>query len=183
MKLLDIIRSSGQGAIVANLAAIAGLDQGEAEEALAALLPELGHAIRRAGGSRSGAAAVHAAMRDERYRRYLEQPATLQEPQAVEDGERVLDEVLDDDDRGELVRRVAAAIGPDEGEVRKLLPQVAALAMAALGERLRDPATPAEIHWFGSDQQDHFAAPLLNALASLFGHEDEQPPKAPPNER
>jgi hypothetical protein len=116
-------------------------------------------------------------MRDERYRRYLEQPATLTEPGAAEEGERVLHEVFDDDDRGELVRRVAAAIGPDEGDVRKLLPQVAALAMAALGERLRDPATPAEIHWFGSDQQDHFAAPLLNALSALFGHDEDKPPK------
>jgi hypothetical protein len=177
VKLLDIIRSSGQGAIVANLAAIAGLDRREAEEALAALLPELGHAISRAGGSRSGAAAVHAAMRDERSRRYLEQPAALKEPLAVEDGNRVLDEVLDQDGQSELVRRVAAAIGPDEGEVRKLLPQVAALAMAALGERLRDPATPAEIHWFGSDQQDQFAAPLLNALSALFGHDEDKPPK------
>ena len=81
-------------------------------------------------------------MRDERYARYLEQPATLAEPAAAEDGERVLDEVLDEDDRRRLVRRVAAAIGPDEGEVRELLPPVAALAMAALGERLRDPPRP-----------------------------------------
>jgi hypothetical protein len=144
VELLAIIRSAGDGAIVANLAATAGLDQSQTEEALAALLPELGRAIQRAGQSRSGAAAVHAAMRDERYRRYLEQPATLALPQAIEDGERVLDEVLDDDERGDLVRRVAAAIEPDEGEVRRLLPQVAALAMAALGQRLRDPAPAPE---------------------------------------
>ena len=176
MKLLDIIHSAGEGAIVARLAATAGLDRRQAEEALRALVPELGRAIQRAGQSRSGAAAVHAAMRDERYRRYLEQPATLAEPAAVEDGERVLDEVLDDDDRGELVRRVAADIGPDEGEVRKLLPQVAALAMAALGQRLREPAPSPGIPWFGTGPQDRFEAPLLKALAALFGH-DEDPPQ------
>jgi hypothetical protein len=173
VKLFDIIRSAGGGAIVANLATTAGLNQSEAEQALRALLPELGRAIQRAGRSRSGAAAVHAAMRDERYRRYLEQPATLTEPRAAEDGERVLHEVFDDDDRGELVRRVAAAIGPDEGEVRKLLPQVAALAMAALGERLRDPAPSSEIPWFGTGPQDQFDAPLLKALSAMFGHDAE----------
>lgn len=177
MKLFDIIRSAGEGAIVANLAATAGLDQRQAEEALRALLPELGRAIERAGGSRTGAAAVRAAMRDERYRRYLEQPAALAEPAAVEDGERVLGEVLDQGDRDELVRRVAATIGPDEGEVRKLLPQVAALAMAALGERLRDPAPSPEIPWFGTGPQDRFEAPLLKALSAMFGYEEEDPPQ------
>lgn len=177
MKLFDIIRSAGEGAIVARLAATAGLDQRQAEEALGALLPELGRAIERAGSSRSGAAAVHGAMRDERYRRYLEQPATLSEPAAVEDGERVLNEVLDEGERSALVRRVAARIGPDEGEVRLLLPQVAALAMAALGERLRDPEPSPEIPWFGTGPQDRFEAPLLKALSAMFGHDEEPPPR------
>jgi hypothetical protein len=171
VELLEMMRDSGGGEIVRTLASRAGLDQSETEEALRALLPELGRAIERAGRSRSGAAAVHAAMRDERYWRYLEQPATLAEPAADEDGERVLNEVLDEDDRGALVRRIGAAIGPDEGEVRKLLPPVAALAMAALGQRLRDPSP--EIPWFGTRPDDQFDAPLLNALAGLFGHGDE----------
>jgi hypothetical protein len=181
VQLFDIIRSAGGGEISRTLAAEGGLEPQEAEQALRALLPELGRAIRRAGESRSGAAAVHAAMHDERYARYLEDPAALREAAAVADGERVLLEVLDDDERGELVRRVAAAIGPDEGEVRKLLPLVAALAMAALGQRLREPspeATPSpEIPWFGTHPEDRFAAPLLNALAHLFGSDEDQPPK------
>jgi hypothetical protein len=181
VELLNIIRAAGGGAIAGALAAEAGLEPMEAEQALRALLPELGHAIRRAGESRSGAAAVHAAMHDERYAHYLDDPAALRGPAAVADGERVLGEVLDDDERGELVRRIAAAIGPDEGEVRKLLPLVAALAMAALGRRLREPApeaTPSpEIRWFGTHPGDRFEAPLLNALARLFGADQDQPPK------
>ena len=180
MELFDIIRSAGGGETIGALAAEAGLAPEEAEQALRALLPELGGAIRRAGESRSGAAAVHAAMHDERYARYLDDPAALRGPAAVADGERVLREVLDDDERGELVRRVAAAIGPDEGEVRKLLPPVAALAMAALGRRLREPpeATPSpEIPWFGTHPGDRFEAPLLNALARLFGTDEDRPPK------
>jgi hypothetical protein len=177
VQLLEIIRAEGDGAILRQLALTTGVDQSATEQALAALLPELGQAIQRAGHSRSGAAAVHAAMHDERYRRYLEQPATLGEPQAILDGERVLDEVLDDDERGDLIRRVAAETLPDEGEVRKLLPQVAALAMAALGQRLRDPARWPEIPWFGTRPQDHLDAPLLKALAVLFGHDEEPPTK------
>ena len=181
MKLFEVIRSAGEGAIVANLAAEAGVDRTTAEDGLRALLPELGRAIRRTGegsahaGARGGAArrALEAALRDERYARYLDDRAALSEPAAAADGERVLAEVLDAGERGELVRRAAAAGGPGEAELRKLLPLVATLAMAALGRQLREP-TP-EIPWFGTRPDDQFGAPLLNALAAMFEREDEKP--------
>jgi hypothetical protein len=173
VKLLDTIRSAGGGEIVAALAAKARIGPDEAEEALRALLPEIGRAIRRTEESGSGAAVVSAAMHDERYARYLEQPDALGEPAAVADGEQVLEDVLDDDERGDLIRRVAAEIGPDEAEVRAMLPLVATLAIAALGEKLRDrsPGLP----WFGTRPGNRFDAPLLNALTALFERDDDQP--------
>ncbi len=173
MKLYDVIRSAANGAIVKALATQVGLEAREAEQALRALLPELGRAIRRAREQRASVPAVGAALWDERYALYLEDPAELSEPAAVADGERVLAEVLDDDQRRRLVDRVAAAIGPDEGKVAKLMPLVATLAMAALGQQLREPSPG--IPWFGTRPGDHFDAPLLNALAALFEHEDEPP--------
>jgi hypothetical protein len=173
VKLLDTIRSAGGGEIVAALAAKARIGPDEAEDALRALLPEIGRAIRRTEESGSGAAVVSAAMHDERYARYLEQPNALGEAAAVADGERVLEDVLDDDERGDLIRRVAAEIGPDEAEVRAMLPLVATLAVAALGEKLRDrsPGLP----WFGTRPGDRFDAPLLNALTALFERNDDEP--------
>lgn len=173
MKLFDAIRAAGGGKFVAALASKAGITPDEAEEAMRALLPEIGHAIRQTEESGSGAAVVSAAMHDERYARYLEQPDALSEPAAVTDGERVLEDVLDDDERGQLIRRVAAAIGPNEEEVRDMLPLVATLAMAALGEKLRDPSP--EVPWFGTRPGDRFEAPLLNALTALFEQDEDQP--------
>jgi hypothetical protein len=175
VKLYDIIRSAGGGDIVEALAQHADISRDQAEQALRILLPDLGRAIRRTAESRTGAPAVHAAMRDEHYARYLEHPAALREPAAAADGERVLMEVLDDAQREEIVRGTAATLDADEERVRKLLPLVATLAMAALGQRLREPAP--EIPWFGTDQGDHFDAPLLNALAALFEHDDERSDK------
>lgn len=173
MKLFEVIRSAGKGEIVANLAAETGVDRSAAEEGLRALLPELGRAIRRAGEGGARTPALEAALRDERYGRYLDDPAALSEPAAAADGERVLAEVLDSKQRDDLVRSVAGRIGPGEAEVRKLLPLVATLAMAALGHQLREP-TP-EIPWFGTRPDDQFGAPLLNALAAAFEQEDEKP--------
>ena len=175
MKLYDVIRAAGGGEIVGMLAKQADLSRDQADRALRMLLPDLGRAIRRTAESRTGAPAVHAAMRDERYGRYLDDPEALHEPAAIEDGERVLIEVLDDGQRAEMVRGAAAAIDADEDRVRRLLPLVATLAMAALGQRLREPSP--EIPWFGTHPGDRFDAPLLNALAALFEHDEERSDK------
>ena len=171
MKLYDVIRSAGGGEIVDSLAREAELSRDQAERALRLLLPDIGRAIRRTAESRTGAPVVHAAMQDERYARYLEDPEALLEPAAAEDGERVLIEVLDDEQREEIVRGTAAAINADEHRVRKLLPLAATLAMAALGQQLREPSP--RIPWFGTRPGDRFDAPLLDALAALFGHDDK----------
>ena len=175
MKLYDVIRSAGGGEIVEALAREAEISGDQAERALRLLLPELGRAIRRTAESRTGAPAVHAAMRDERYARYLEEPAALHEPGAAEDGERVLMEVLDDEQRAEMVRGAAAAIDADEDRVRRLLPLVATLAMAALGQQLREPSP--RIPWFGTHPGDRLDEPLLNALTAMFEHDDERSDK------
>jgi len=171
MTLFDMIRSAGGGQFVKALARQAGIQPGEAKEAMRLLLPEIGQAIRRTEESGSGASVVSAAMHDERYARYLEQPEALGEPAAVADGERVLGDVLDDDQRGALIRRVAATVGAKEGELRKLLPLVATLAMAALGQQVREPSPG--VPWFGSRPGDRFDAPLLNALSALFGQAED----------
>ena len=172
MKLFERIQSAGGGRIVAALASRAGVAPRDAEAAVRALLPEIGRAIRRTEESRSGAAALSAAMHDERYARYLEQPEALEDPAAEEDGQRVLADVLDDDEGGALIRRVAAGTGANEGQVRTMLPLVATLAMAALGQNLRE-ATPG-LPWFGSRPGDRFDAPLLNALTALFEQDEER---------
>jgi hypothetical protein len=171
VSLYDAIRSAGGGAIVAALAQQAQVSRDQAERALRVLLPDLGRAIRRTAESRTGAPAVHAAMRDARYARYLDDREALRETGAVADGEQVLGEILDDRQRAELVRGAAVAIGAEEDRARALLPLVATLAMAALGQKVREPSP--EIPWFGTDPGDHLDAPLLNALTALFEQHEE----------
>jgi hypothetical protein len=175
MKLFDAIRSAGQGEIVGALAREAGIERAEAEQALRTLLPELGRAIRASGESRPEAPAIHAALRDEGYARYLDDPAALGEPAATTAGERVLAEVLGHGQRHDLVRRVAATLGQSEGAIRTMLPLVATLAIAALGNQAR--ASSPAIPWFGTRPSDRFDAPLLNALAALFEQDEHEPSK------
>ena len=176
MKLYDIIRAAGRGRIVEALAKEAGLGRDQTEQALRALLPEFGRAIRRTTGGIGAAPALLSAMQDERYARYLDHPAALREAAAAADGDRVLGKVLDDEQRDEVVRSTAAAIHAEQTSVRRLLPLVATLAVAALRQQAREESP--EIPWFGTRPGDHFDAPLLNALAAMFEHEDEAPPES-----
>ena len=171
MKLDDIIRAVGSGKIVDELAKDAGVDRDQADRVLRSLLPDIGRAIRRAGERRAGAPTVHAAMQDERYAGYLEDPALLREPAAAADGERVLAEVMDEAQRNELIRAAAAAVQAEEAAVGRLLPLIATLAMAAIGKRLREESP--QIPWFGTRPDDQFGAPLLDALAAMFEREDD----------
>jgi hypothetical protein len=166
VSLYELIRSAGEGEIIGALAKQAQVSRDQADRALRVLLPELGRAIRRTAESQIGAPAVRAAMQDERYARYLEDADALREPGAVADGERVLVEILDGQQREDLARDAAAAIDADEDRARRLLPLVATLAMAALGCQLREPSP--EIPWFGTGPGDHFDASLLDALTALF---------------
>ena len=90
---------------------------------------------------------------------------------AIADGERVLLEVLDDQQRAEIVRGGAAVINADEDRARRLLPLIATLGMAALGRHLREPSP--RIPWFGTDASDHFDEPLLDALTALFEQDED----------
>jgi hypothetical protein len=175
VSLYDAIRAAGGGEIVGALAEQTGVSRDQAERALRVLLPDLGRAVRRTAESQTGAPLVHAAMRDERYARYLQEPEALREPGAVADGGRVLREIMDNEQRSELVRDAAAAIGADEARARRLLPLVATLAMAALGQKMREPAP--QIPWFGTDPDDRFGAPLLDALTALFEQHEESSDK------
>jgi hypothetical protein len=171
VELYEIIRAAGGGAIIEQLANEAGVERAQAEQALRRVLPGLGRAIRRTGESGTGAPVVHGALQDERYARYLDDPAALRAAAAATDGERVLAEVLDGTERDELVRNTAEAVQADHAAVRRLLPLVATLAVAAIGQRLRDESP--EIPGVGTRPDDQFGGPLLNALAAMFEHEDE----------
>ena len=78
---------------------------------------------------------------------------------------------MDEAQRNELIRDAAAAVQAEEAAVRRLLPLIATLAMAAIGKRLREESP--QIPWFGTRPDDQFGAPLLDALAAMFEREDD----------
>jgi hypothetical protein len=172
MTLLETIRSAHGGEAARSLGRHFGLSESEIDQAIRALVPRFGHALRRLAESRTGAPVVHELMAEETYARYLEEPDAVERPQAQADGDRVLDEILDGEhQRQEIARTAAGASGLPEETIARLMPQVAALTMGALGRGVSEssPTVPGR---FGTEPEDTSGDPLARVLASFFGDED-----------
>lgn len=169
MSLLETIQSV-PGDVIGHLAGRTGLERSEVDQALRALVPEIGRAMRRATENRSvSAPAIQAITRNGRYERYLDQPARLDEPAAVDTGREVLHDLFGgQEDAREVAEGVALAVGVDADAIARLLPLAATLAAGALSRELR-ATTPQSGH-VGAQGEEH-GAPLARALASVFGDE------------
>jgi len=170
MSLLETIYAA-PGDVIGELAERAGLERSRTEQALRALVPEIGRAMRGAAASRAASApAVHAITRNGRYERYLDQPAALHEPAALDSGRELLHDLFGGrEEAREIADGVAPAVGADPDAIAHLLPLVTTLAAGALSRELRATA-PTSGH-VGAQGEAH-GAPLARALASLFGDEE-----------
>ena len=106
MSLYDVIRSAGDGAIVETLAKQAGVSRDQAAGALRTCCPS---SARPSGARRRARPERRGTCRDARraLSALSEDPEALRAPGAAADGERVLLEVLADEQREELVRGAA----------------------------------------------------------------------------
>lgn len=177
MSLLETIHAA-PGDVVGELARRAGIERSQTEQALRALVPEVGRAMRRAAESRTPTApAVHAITRNGRYERYLDQPAALHEPAALDHGRQLLHDLFGGrEEARELADGVAPSVGAEPDAIAHLLPLVTTLAAGALSREVRT-TTPTSAH-VGAQGEEH-GAPLARALASLFGDEDVSPGRKP----
>lgn len=133
MAILDILRAAQNGGAIANLARTFTIDEGGAEAAVAAIVPELVRALERNTLSRGGLADLVRALGGGTHERYLGGDQALGSPELTADGNAILGHILGSkhDSRG-LAQRVARATGIDQTVVKAMLPVVAALLMGGL---------------------------------------------------
>lgn len=189
MSLLETIRSAHGGSGIGNLGRCHGLSETETERAIEALVPELGHAFRRhSTQGRTGAPAIHAAIEDPRHERFIDHPEALEGPEAREEGERILADLLGAREADSIARHAAKSSGIAEGELRELLPSVTAMMMGALTKQVRgsddearerESDTPTVAGHFGTYEESTSGATLARGLAALFGDEEVSIDKKP----
>lgn len=139
MNILDAIVSAQNGAAVRQAGARVGLGEAETAAALSALVPALAKGFQRnlqGGGLGSLASALGAGNPE----RYLEDPAALEDPGAVDAGNGILQEVFGNKEVSRQVASGAAAqTGLSADVLKRLLPLAATMMMSALARTSGQP--------------------------------------------
>ena len=147
MSLLDTILNTNDGRAVDDLGRTVGLDRDQTMSAIQGLLPALAGAMAANAAKPGGRESLEAALTRGGHERYLDNPAQIGEPDAVEEGNGILGHLFGSKDVSRQVANGAAAqtgIGADV--LKRMLPMLASLAMAALAQRaVRAPGGNVEL--------------------------------------
>lgn len=135
MDPLDMILNTQNGDVVRQVANRFQLNEGQAWSAVGALAPALTRGIGRNARNPQGLEELIGALSRGNHSQYIENPAVVTQPSAVEEGNGILGHVFGSK---EVSRQVAAhaaeSSGVDSGILRQMLPMLASVAMGALAK-------------------------------------------------
>lgn len=136
MGLIEQILAAQGGALSRQLGGRFDLSEGQAREALAQLLPALSQGLKKNAATPGGLEALLEALQGGNHQRYLEDPQELDRPETIDDGNSILGHILGSKDASRKVAMSASeSTGINPGVLKKMLPIVAAMAMAALSKQ------------------------------------------------
>ena len=146
MNILNAILGAGDGQAVGALAQQFGLSNDQASSALSALLPALAGGLQRNVTQQGGLESLVGALTSGQHGRFLDNPSLLGRRHAVSDGNAILGHILGTKDVSRAVASNAAATtGIGEDVLKKMLPVIATLAMAALSRQTASTGPPGQM--------------------------------------
>jgi hypothetical protein len=135
MGILDSILGGGNTQLISQLSRSIGIDESTVQSVVNQLLPAVSKGIKKNAGSSEGLGGLMKALTTGDHQRYLDNPETLGDSTAVDDGNAILGHIFGNKDVSRNVAGHAAeTTGVDSGLVKKLLPLVASMAMGALSK-------------------------------------------------
>lgn len=136
MDLLQQLMKNAGGGATNRIGQQFGLDESQTAAVLGQLVPALTDGLKKNAGTAGGAAGLAKALQKGGHQRYIDEPESLGDSGAVEDGNKILGHLLGSKD---VSRQVAAAAssntGIDAGVVKQLLPLVATMVMGSLSKQ------------------------------------------------
>ena len=136
MDLLQTILSAQGGGAVQQLARNFGLGEAQATSALQSLLPALAAGLKRNTSQEGGLDSLMGALSGGSHQRYLDDVSVLGAEDTTRDGNGILGHLLGSKDVSrQVAARAAAQTGIGADVLKKMLPVVASLAMAALSKQ------------------------------------------------
>lgn len=138
MALLDSILSANNGKAIGQIAGKLGIPEDMAAKAVTAVTPAISRALQRNTQKPGGLDSLLGALQTGNHDKYIDQPETIGDEAAIEDGNKILGHVLGSKD---VSRNVAGAAstqtGIDADTLKKMLPMVATVAMGVLSKQTK----------------------------------------------
>lgn len=138
MNILDMITGAQGGRAVDQIAAQFGLPPEQAKSAIAVLVPALAAGLQRNAATHEGSNQLANALGRGSHETYLEQPDRLTEPTTTADGNAILGHLFGSKEVSrQVATKASQQTGIDPAILKKMLPIVAALAMASLAKQTK----------------------------------------------
>ena len=136
MNILEAVLNAQGGSAAAEAGQAVGLSQEQTGAALSALVPALASGLSRNASLPGGLDSLLGALTGGGHSRYVDDPSSLRNPEAVTDGNAILGHILGSKDASRAVASQAAAqTGLGEDVLKKLLPMAATLVMGSLSKQ------------------------------------------------
>ena len=139
MNLMQMVLGGQEENQIQQLAKTFGIGEAQVQEAMAQMVPALSRGLQTNISSESGLDGLMQALQTGDHRKYVEQPETLAEEGAVQEGNAILGHILGGKDASRaLADEAHAQTGLDTGMLKKMLPVVASLVMGSLSKQAAD---------------------------------------------
>lgn len=136
MDLMDLLKATGGGDSVGQLASAVGLGSSDTSKLVASLAPALMRGLQKNTTSDDGIAGFRRALETGGHDRYIDDPSLIGAAETRADGNNILGHIFGSKD---VSRNVAAAAAKDTGIdaslIKKALPLLASLAMGAMSKK------------------------------------------------
>ena len=136
MDLMDLLKATGGGDSVGQLASAVGLGSSDTSKLVKSLAPALMRGLQKNTTSDDGLAGLRSALETGGHDRYIDDPSLVGAAETRADGNNILGHIFGSKD---VSRNVAAAASKDTGIdaslIKKALPLLASLAMGAMSKK------------------------------------------------
>jgi len=136
MDLLDLLKSSGGGDSVGQLASAVGLGSSDTSKLVAALAPALMGSLTKSAAKDTDLSQLRRALESGGHDRYIDNPDSMHAEETRMDGNKILGHIFGSKDVSREVAKTAEKdTGIDAGLIKKALPLLATLAMGAMSKK------------------------------------------------
>jgi hypothetical protein len=136
MNLVEMMLNGQHGGQIQQLARNFGIGEDQAQAAISQLMPALSQGMKNNVSSDSGLESLMRALQSGGHQKYVDQPETLADTQAVADGNGILGHLLGSKDVSRAVAdRASSNTGLDSGLLKQMLPVVASMMMGSLSKQ------------------------------------------------